>query len=170
MKETCDVRRETYHVPPMTQMLRKAVVADVEKIQRLINHFASKDEMLPRSLSEIYENIRDFFVYIENGEIVGCAALHVFWKDLAELKSIAVLEQHQRRGIGSMLTRECIEDAKRLGIAKLFVLTYLPKFFEHLGFVIALKESLPHKIWSECVKCHKFPDCSEVPLILKLKE
>ncbi|MBI2560062.1 MAG: N-acetyltransferase [Planctomycetes bacterium] len=151
-------------------MLRKAVVEDVEKIQKLVNHFASKDEMLPRSLSEIYENIRDFFVYIEDGEIVGCAALHVFWKDLAELKSIAVFEQYQRQGIGSVLTRECIEDAKRLGITKLFVLTYIPKFFEHLGFTVVLKDSLPHKIWSECVKCHKFPDCGEVPLILEIKK
>ncbi len=151
-------------------MLRKAVVDDVEKIQKLVNHFASKDDMLPRSLSEIYENVRDFFVYIEDGEITGCAALHVYWKDLAELKSIAVLEQHQHRGIGRTLTKECIEDAKRLGIAKLFVLTYHPKFFERLGFVVAPKDSLPHKIWSECVKCHKFPDCGEVPLILEINQ
>lgn len=151
-------------------MLRKAVVDDVEKIQKLVNHFASKDDMLPRSLSEIYENIRDFSVYMEDGEIIGCAALHVYWKDLAEIKSIAVHEQYQRRGIGSTLTQECIEDAKRLGIAKLFVLTYHPKFFEHLGFVVTPKDSLPHKIWSECVKCHKFPDCGEVPLILEINK
>lgn len=150
-------------------MLRKASVNDVEKIQKLVNHFAARDEMLPRSLSELYESIRDFYVYVEDGDIVGCAALHIYWKDLAELKSIAVLEQYQHRGIGSALTKECIEDAKRLGIAKLFVLTYLPNFFEQLGFVVAPKDTLPHKIWSECVKCHKFPDCGEVPLTLEIK-
>lgn len=150
-------------------MLRKAVVDDVEKIQKLVNHFASKDEMLPRSLSEIYENIRDFFVYIEDGEIAGSAALHIFWKDLAELKSIAVFERYQHKGIGRSLVQECIGEAKKLGVTKLFVLTYVPRFFERLGFAIVPKDSLPHKIWSECVKCHKFPDCGEIPLVLEIE-
>lgn len=149
-------------------MLRKATIDDVEKIYKLINDFAAKNVMLPRSLSELYENIRDFFVFIQDDTLVGCAALHIFWKDLAEIKSVAVLETTQRKGIGGKLVRVCIREARKLRIAKMFVLTYVPEFFEKCGFLKIEKETLPHKIWSECVKCHKFPDCGEVPLILEL--
>ena len=149
-------------------MLRKATIDDVEKIYKLINDFAAKNVMLPRSLSELYENIRDFFVFIQDDTLVGCAALHIFWKDLAEIKSVAVLETTQRKGIGRKLVRVCIREARKLRIAKMFVLTYVPEFFEKCGFRRVEKETLPHKIWSECVKCHKFPDCREVPLILEL--
>ena len=91
-----------------------------------------------------------------------------FWKDLAEIKSVAVLESTQRHGIGNKLVRVCIREARKLRIAKMFVLTYVPEFFEKCGFRKVEKETLPHKIWSECVKCHKFPDCGEIPLILEL--
>lgn len=148
-------------------MLRKATIEDVEKIYKLINDFAAKNVMLPRSLSELYENIRDFFVFIENDTVVGCAALHIFWKDLAEIKSVAVLESHQHKGIGKRLVMVCKREARKLRIAKMFVLTYVPEFFEKCGFRKVEKESLPHKIWSECVKCHKFPNCGEVPLIFE---
>lgn len=149
-------------------MLRKATIDDVEKIYKLINDFAAKNVMLPRSLSELYENIRDFFVFIQDDTLVGCAALHIFWKDLAEIKSVAVQETTQRKGIGGKLVRVCIREARKLRIAKMFVLTYVPEFFEKCGFRRVEKETLPHKIWSECVKCHKFPDCGEIPLILEL--
>ena len=149
-------------------MLRKATIDDVEKIYKLINDFAAKNVMLPRSLSELYENIRDFFVFIQDDTLVGCAALHIFWKDLAEIKSVAVLETTQRKGIGRKLVRVCIREARKLRIAKMFVLTYVPEFFEKSGVRRVEKETLPHKIWSECVKCHKFPDCGEIPLILEL--
>ena len=149
-------------------MLRKATIDDVEKIYKLINDFAAKNVMLPRSLSELYENIRDFFVFMQDDTLVGCAALHIFWKDLAEIKSVAVLETTQRKGIGRKLVRVCIREARKLRIAKMFVLTYVPECFEKSGFRRVEKETLPHKIWSECVKCHKFPDCGEIPLILEL--
>lgn len=149
-------------------MLRVAHVDDVEQMNKLVNHFAQKDLMLVRSLSELYENIRDYYVYIENGSVVGCAALHIFWKDLAEIKSIAVDEEYQKRGIGRQLIEKCLEEGKVLGINRLFVLTYIPEFFERMGFKRVDKELLPHKIWSECVKCYKFPDCDEVPLIIEI--
>lgn len=149
-------------------MIKKACISDVEKIHRLINHFAASDVMLLRSLQEIYENVRDYFVCVEDGEIVGCAALHIFWKDLSELKSLAVKESYQGRGIGETLVKGCIEEAKTLGMNRVFVLTYLPEFFQRLGFHPVEKEALPHKIWTECVRCYKFPDCKEVPLILEL--
>ncbi len=151
-------------------MLRKATIEDVEKIYKLINDFAAKNVMLPRSLSELYENIRDFFVYTQDDTVIGCAALHIFWKDLAEIKSVAVLELSQHKGIGGKLVRVCIREARKLRIAKMLVLTYVPEFFEKCGFRRVEKETLPHKIWSECVKCHKFPDCGEIPLIFELNK
>lgn len=149
-------------------MLRGAHINDAEQMNKLVNHFAQKDLMLARPLSELYENIRDYYVYIENGSVVGCAALHIFWKDLAEIKSIAVEEDYQKRGIGKQLIQKCLEEGKVLGINRLFVLTYIPEFFERMGFKRVDKEFLPHKIWSECVKCYKFPDCDEVPLIVEI--
>ncbi len=149
-------------------MLRGAHINDAEQMNKLVNHFAQKDLMLARPLSELYENIRDYYVYIENGSVVGCAALHIFWKDLAEIKSIAVEEDYQKRGIGKQLIQKCLEEGKILGINRLVVLTYIPEFFERMGFKRVDKELLPHKIWSECVKCYKFPDCDEVPLIIEI--
>ena len=149
-------------------MIRNAHVDDVEGMSRLINQFAKKDLMLPRPLSELYEKIRDHYVYVENGSIRGCASLHVFWKDLAEIKSVAVDENFQKRGVGKELIQKCFEDGKKLGVNKLFVLTYIPEFFESMGFKRVDKELLPHKIWSECVKCHKFPDCGEIPLLIEI--
>ena len=151
-------------------ILRKATIEEVEKIYKLINGFASKDEMLPRSLSELYENIRDFYVFMEDTQLIGCAALHIFWKDLAEIKSLAVRGSHQRRGIGRKLVLACMQEAKELRIAKMFVLTYSPEFFEKCGFCRIEKAELPQKIWSECVKCHKFPDCGEIPLIIDISK
>ncbi len=149
-------------------MLRGAHINDVEQMNKLVNHFAQKDLMLARSLSELYENIRDYYVYVENGNIIGCVALHVFWKDLAEIKSIAVEEDYQKRGIGKQLIQKCLEEGEALGISRLFVLTYIPEFFERMGFKRIDKDLLPHKIWTECVKCYKFADCGEVPLIIEI--
>ena len=149
-------------------MLRGAHINDVEHMNKLVNHFAQKDLMLPRSLSELDEDIRDYYVYVENGSVVGCASLHIFWKDLAEIKSVAVEEEYQKKGIGRQLIQKCLEEGKVLGISRLFVLTYIPEFFERMGFERVDKELLPHKIWSECVKCYKFPDCNEVPLMIEI--
>ncbi len=149
-------------------MLRGAHINDAEQMNKLVNHFAQKDLMLARPLSELYENIRDYYVYIEYGSVVGCAALHIFWKDLAEIKSIAVEEDYQKRGIGKQLIQKCLEEGKILGINRLVALTYIPEFFERMGFKRVDKELLPHKIWSECVRCYKFPDCYEVPLIIEI--
>jgi amino-acid N-acetyltransferase len=147
-------------------MIRKARMADVKAIQRLIAEYARKGDMLPRSLSEIYENLRDYFVFEENGgDIVGSAAIHLMWEDLAEVRSLAVREGEMRRGIGTQLVEACISEAIVLGITRVFALTYKPDFFERLGFQQVDKSELPHKIWSDCLKCAKFPDCDEVALV-----
>lgn len=148
--------------------IRKANVKDVSNIQKLINYYAGKDEMLPRSLNDIYENLRDYWVCEDKGSIIGCGALHVVWEDLAEAKSLAVDEKYKKMGIGNKILKECIENAKELGVSQVFALSYVPAFFKKYGFKEIHKDKLPHKIWSECIKCPKFPDCGEVSLLYNI--
>lgn len=149
-------------------MIRRATIRDVKNIQRLINVYAKMDEMLPRSLSELYENARDFFIFEHKGKIAGCAALHICWEDLGEIKSLAVAKAKQGHGIGKKLLTACLEDAKRLKLKKICALTYKPLYFKKFGFKEIDKANLPHKIWIDCIKCVKFPDCDEVALIKEL--
>jgi amino-acid N-acetyltransferase len=142
---------------------------DVPQIHRLINYFADRGEMLARSLSEIYEDIRDFFVVKQDERVIACAALHVSWSDLAEIKSVAVAEDSQKQGIGTRLIEACLEEAKELGITTVFCLTYQPGFFENFGLSQIDKMELPRKVWTECYRCPKFPDCDEVALIRQLE-
>ncbi len=145
--------------------VEKARIDDVTQMHQLINDFADKDEMLARSLSEIYENIRDYFVVREGERVIACVALHIWWSDLAEIKSVVVAEDRQGQGIGAQLIEDCLTEAKALGIPTVFCLTYKPAFFEKLGFSQVDKVELPRKVWSECYRCPKFPDCGEVGLI-----
>ncbi|HEY50552.1 MAG TPA: N-acetyltransferase [Dehalococcoidia bacterium] len=145
--------------------VEKARIQDVPQIHQLINHFADRDEMLPRSLSEIYENIRDYFVCRQGEGVVACAALHVIWSDLAEIKSVAVAKKYQKKGLGTMLVEACLKEAEVLGIPTIFCLTYRPAFFEKFGLSQIDKMELPRKVWTECFRCPKFPDCGEVALI-----
>jgi len=149
--------------------IEKARISDVTQMHELINYFADKDEMLPRPLSEIYENIRDYFVVRQGERIIACAALHVMWSDLAEIKSVAVAEGSQGQGLGDQLVEACLKEAKELGMPTVFCLTYKPAFFERLGFSQLDKMELPRKVWGECYRCPKFPDCDEVALIYHLE-
>ncbi len=150
--------------------LRKAKIQDVSQIQNLINQFAAEGDMLPRSQSELYENLRDFFVVDRKDEIVACGALHITWKDLAEIKSLVVATPMQQQGLGKQILEACLAEAKKLGVKRVFALTYKPQFFINQGFAEIDRALLPHKIWTECIKCVKFPDCNEVPVILDLKK
>ena len=149
--------------------VEKARVSDVTQMQNLINYFADKGDMLARSLSEIYENIRDYFVVRQGERVIACAALHISWSDLAEIKSLAVAEESQKQGIGSQLVKACLNEAKELGISTVFCLTYQTAFFEQFGFSQVDKMELPRKVWTECYRCPKFPDCDEVALIYHLE-
>lgn len=148
--------------------LRRARVGDVAAVHKLINSFADRDEMLPRSLNELYENLRDYFVIENGGQVVGCCALHVTWSDLAEVKCLAVREDHQGGRLGGQLVEACLSDARVLGVPRVFVLTYIPGYFERFGFRTVEKNELPQKVWSECIRCPKFPDCGEVSMVIDL--
>ncbi len=150
-------------------MLRKAQIGDVKDIQKLLSIYAVKGDMLNRSLSELYEALRDFYVVTDEvGRIIGTAALHIVWEDLAEVRSVAVSEDAGRRGIGSQLVTACITEGRQLGLKRLFCLTYKPDFFAKHGFILVDKAMLPHKVWGDCIKCPKFPDCDENAMILDL--
>ena len=149
-------------------MIRKAKIDDVPEIQKLINTHADRGELLHRSLNEIYESMRDYFVLDEDGLIVGCCALHVSWSDLAEAKSLVVDDNLQGQGHGKVLLESCLNEARELGISRVFALTYKPEFFKKYGFRTLPKSELPHKVWTECIRCAKFPDCGEEALMVEL--
>ena len=148
-------------------MIRKATIDDVKVIHRLLSDYA-KDVVIPRSLSELYERLRDFFVYEKDGKVVGTGALSISWEDLAEIRSLVVADECRGSGGGKELVKTCLTEAKELGISNVFVLTYIPEYFEKFGFKRADKSELPHKVWSDCIKCPKFPDCDETALIKKI--
>ncbi len=145
--------------------IRPARMGDVRAIHALLSNFANKGLMLPRSISSLYDHLRDFVVYEEDGAILGICALQLCWDDLAEIRSLAVVEERQKSGIGAQLVESCLDEAQSLEISKVFVLTYQAEFFRKFGFVDRDKQELPHKIWSDCIHCSKFPDCDEDALI-----
>jgi amino-acid N-acetyltransferase len=127
--------------------------------------------MLPRALSGLYENLRDYFVIRDTGgNVIGCVALHISWEDVAEVRSLAVSMARQYKGIGSRLVKACLDEARVLGIPTVFCLTYKPEFFEKMEFKTVDKMELPRKVWSECFHCPKFPDCDEVAMIYKFQK
>ena len=152
-------------------MIRKANIKDIRTIHKILSLYAEQDLLLPRSLSELYGHVRDFFVFVDENQanaVIGVGALGVCWEDLAEIKSLAVKEEHQGKGYGAKLVDACLRDAYSLGLKNVFTLTYVPEFFIKLGFKEIEKSILPHKIWADCLKCPKFPDCEETALIIEL--
>jgi len=149
--------------------IRKANIKDAKQIRDIVNFFAENGKMLPISYNQIYERIRDFWVIEKGKQIIGCGALKPMWKDLAEIRSVAIKERYQKKGYGKILIEKLIEEGKELGFKKVFVLTYKPEYFEKFGFKKISKSKLPHKIWLDCINCPKFPKCDEVALIKTFK-
>lgn len=146
-------------------MIRSARIADVPQIHSLITLFAERGLMLFRSPTELYEQIRGFLVYEQDGRIVGCCALEILWKDMAEVRSLAVDPAAQGAGIGGKLVWAAIQEARRLGIPQVLSLTYRQSFFERLGFKVVGKKALPHKVWTDCIRCPKQACCDEIPML-----
>lgn len=152
-------------------MIRRARLSDAKKICKLINSSAKKGRMLERSLNSIYENIRDFWVWAEGRKIVGCSALHIVgWQDLAEVRSLVVAKDFQNKGIGGALVKQCMDEAKEMGLKHVFALTFVDGFFKRLKFTEMDKKDLPHKIWSDCINCISFFNCKEKAVMYSFKK
>jgi amino-acid N-acetyltransferase len=150
---------------------RKATLDDAKGIHTLITRYANKkgDFLLPRSLSSIYDNIRDFLVSTNGrGEVIGCGALHVTWENLGELKALAVSPRSQKKGIGTHLVKGLLKEARQMKVGRVFALTKKPNFFIKNGFHAVDKNTLPHKIWGECINCCHFPGCDEEAFQIEL--
>lgn len=158
-------RQKESHAPPM---IRPATVHDVSRISEIINSHAELGKMLFKSYAQLYEDLRDFAVYETEGKVVGCTALAIIWADLAEVRSLAVDDAHRGKGIGRQLTEWCISEARRLQIRRLMSLTYEQAFFEKLGFEVVEKDTLPLKVWSDCVRCPKRDHCDEIAMVRTL--
>ncbi len=148
---------------------RKPTFSDVDAMHDLIAGYAAQGVMLPKPHSTLYETLREFVVAEDfaTKKIVGVGALHLTWNELAEVRSMAVDADFSRRGIGSSIVKKLLEEGRAVGVKKFFTLTYRPEFFKSLGFAKTTKESLPHKIWKECIECPKFPNCDEIAMTLE---
>jgi amino-acid N-acetyltransferase len=148
-------------------VIRRATLRDVKSIHRLIAEQAQSGHILARAMSELYSQVKDFIVNEDDGsgEIVGCGALQIVWEDLAEIRSLAVQTDYQGQGVGTALIEALLEESGQMGVSKVFVLTYRPELFQRLGFALMDKSLLPHKIWADCIRCTKFPECDEIALV-----
>lgn len=149
-------------------IFRKAKFSDVEDILKLINDYAEQGLMLPRARNTLYEGLREFILAEEDGKVVGIAALHLVWEELGEIRALAVHPSKVKSGVGSKIVELLTEEAKELGVKTLFALTYQPGFFAKLNFKEVPKESVPHKMWKECINCPKFPNCDEIAMVKEL--
>lgn len=149
-------------------MIRPARIPDARIIHQLLLTYAKEGQLLGRSLAAIYDSIRDFYVYEEDGKILGIGALAICWEDLAEVRSLAVVPGQHGKGIGRKIVEKCLEEAKELGLQRVFALTYQPEFFQKLGFTEIDKAQLPQKVWGDCINCVKFPDCDEFALAINI--
>lgn len=150
--------------------IRSALIADVERIYKLMSPGLKDGQLLPRSRMDLYAQVRDFFVAeTASGELIGTAALHIYWLDMGEVRSVIVAPDYRGRGLGADLVETCVADAVRMGLERVCVLTNSPDYFAKRGFGPCEKSDLPHKVWLDCVHCLKFPDCDEWPMVRKVE-
>ncbi len=147
------------------QCIRKPLAAEMTEVKNLIDNASSTGALLPRSLPELWEHMRDFFIYRDEDGVGGCCALHIDAADLGEIRSLVLREDLRGQGIGQKLLEACIDEARALGISRVYALTRIPDFFYRFGFGRIDMHELPHKVFKDCVRCHLFPDCDEVALI-----
>lgn len=152
-------------------MIRKAKINEVPEIRRFLMEYSQDGGILPRTLADLYDQLRDYYVYREDRDpIIGIAALHICWADLGEIRSVAVAPTHRGQGIASRLVASCLDEARTIGLSEIFLLTLVPDFFKRFGFKVVSREDLLPIVWADCVNCVKFPDCDEVPMLLELEK
>lgn len=150
-------------------MIRYAKVGDAKMIRDIVNQYATQGQMLRVSLNEVFERLYEFAVWEESEGILGVCALHPMWDDVAEIRSLAVVPEASGKGIGRKLVKFMLERGAEVGFKKVFALTYRKEFFEKCGFTVTDIETLPKKIWTDCMKCFKYPDCDETAVIIEVK-
>ncbi|HEX9813192.1 MAG TPA: N-acetyltransferase [Burkholderiales bacterium] len=156
---------------PLTDyVVRPAAIGDVPYIHFLVENYAAQGNLLPRSMSELYRHLRDFFVVEVNAKLAGCGALEIFTEDLGEIRSLVVDDKFKRHGFGRLLVERLLDEARRIGLRRIMALTYVPDFFHKLDFKTVPKETLPEKVWGICVKCYKFNNCDEIAVLRELRE
>jgi len=161
-------RPDPLHPSTKQPVIRQAAIGDVPTIHHLLEIYAAKGNLLPRTFSELYRHLRDFFVIEVDGQVVACAALEIFTEDLGEVRSLVVDEAHERRGLGRRLVERIIDEARTIGLRRLMALTYVPPFFHKLGFKTVAMDTLPEKVWGVCVKCYKYNSCDETAVVVEL--
>jgi amino-acid N-acetyltransferase len=149
--------------------VRPATMQDVDAVHDLISYYAERNRMLFRTLEDLYERLREFRVFVDDdGKVLGCAGLALLWRDLGEIRSMAVDPNYIGCGIGRKLVEDAVAEGKRLGLKQIFALTYEAEFFKHLGFQVVDKELLPHKVWTDCIHCDMQDNCREIPVLMQL--
>lgn len=156
--------RDTIVIP----QVRAARIADVPEIHHLLELYATKGNLLPRTMNELYRHLRDFFVIEMNGRVGAIGALEIFTEDLGEVRSLVVAEEYERQGLGRLMVQRIIAESRHMGLRRLMALTYVPGFFHKLGFVTVSMDTLPEKVWNVCIKCYKYNNCDEVAVLLEL--
>jgi amino-acid N-acetyltransferase len=157
--------------PGQQPVIRKARVADVNDMFRMINHYAEKQLMLPKTQLQLYENLRDYSIACDStapNRVLACGALHIYWENLAEIRALAVAPEVTHRGIGTSLVDELLNEARDLEIEQVFVFTYEPRFFSKFGFIQVEHRTMPLKVYNECFHCPKFNKCDELAMVLHL--
>ncbi|MFQ6021270.1 MAG: N-acetyltransferase [Acidiferrobacterales bacterium] len=157
------------HARDLVPTVRPAAIRDVPHIHYLLEGYANQGNLLPRTMSELYRHLRDFFVVDIEGTIAACGALEIFTEDLGEVRSVVVAEGYKGHGLGQLLAKRTIAEAQTIGLRRLMALTYVPGFFHKLGFKTVSKGVLPEKVWGVCVKCYKYNNCDEMAVLLELK-
>jgi amino-acid N-acetyltransferase len=168
MPENALLKSDPVDVRPM---IRKAQLADVNEMHRIINHYAESQLMLPKTQLQLYENLRDYSVAVDSNNpnaILGCGALHIYWENLAEVRAVAVASGMRRRGIGALIVERLLEEAREFKIEQVFCFTYEPNFFSYFGFIQVEHSAMPLKVYNECFHCPKFNKCDELAMVIHL--
>lgn len=150
-----------------TLTIRQATMNDVDQMLEIINQYAQQGLMLPRTKLSVCEHLQSFIVAYDGQSVIGVAGLHILWEDLAEIRSLAIADSAKGMGVGKRLVLYLVEECKRLGINRALALTYQKDFFEKCGFRVVAKETLPQKVWKDCINCSKLPVCDEIAMILE---
>jgi amino-acid N-acetyltransferase len=160
---------QTLAIESSAPVVRPAAIGDVPYIHHLLEVYAAQGNLLPRTMSELYRHLRDFFVVEIDGKVSACGALEIFTENLGEVRSLVVDDDFKGRGFGRLLVERIIEEARVIGLSRLMALTYVAPFFHKLGFKTVAKDTLPEKVWGICVKCYKYNHCDETAVLLELK-